>query len=174
MVLEIVEPENCQAIFLILVSWHLEWRICYSWLTWNSLNSKNSFLTFSPVCQSSSLWQNFNPLMSSFLSPGPDLIPHACGCSLVFDSLRSHGLCVAHHAPLSVEFSWQGYWSVKWVAISSSRESSWPRDQIRVSCIGRWSLYRSATGEAWSYTTATHSRSGEVSLHMRKHTAGGS
>ena len=153
---------------------NLEWRICYSWLTWNSLDSKSNFLTFSPVCQSSSLWQNFNPFMSSFLSPGPDFIPCACGYSLVFDSLWSHGLYVAHHAPRSVNFSWQEYWSVEWVAISYSRESSWPRDPIRVSCIGRWILYRCATWEAWSYATATHRRRGEVSPHMQKHIAGDS
>ena len=174
MVFEIVEPENCQAIFLnpCFMTLNLEWRICYSWLTWNSLDSKNSFLTFSPVCQGSSLWQNFNPFMSSFLSPGPDLISRACGSSLVFDSLQSCGLYVAHHAPLSMEFSWQEYRSVEWAAIS--RESSCPRDQIRISCIGRWILYRSATWKAWSYTTATPRRSGEVSLHMQKHIAGDS
>ena len=27
---------------------------------------------------------------------------------------------------------------LEWVVISSSRGSSWPRDRIRVSCIGRW------------------------------------
>ena len=37
---------------------------------------------------------------------------------------------------------------VKWVAISSSRRSSWPRDQTWVSCIGRWILYHWATREA--------------------------
>ena len=119
MVFEIVEPENCQAIFLnpCFMTLNLEWRICYSWLTWNSLDSKNSFLTFSPVCQGSSLWQNFNPFMSSFLSPGPDLISRACGSSLVFDSLQSCGLYVAHHAPLSMEFSWQEYRSVEWAGL---------------------------------------------------------
>ena len=34
------------------------------------------------------------------------------------------------------------------VAISFSRESSWPRDQTCVSCIGRWILYPWATREA--------------------------
>ena len=28
-----------------------------------------------------------------------------------------------------------------WVAISFSRESSWPRDGTHVSCIGRWAFY---------------------------------
>ena len=37
---------------------------------------------------------------------------------------------------------------LEWVAISSSRESSWPRDQTCVSCISRWILYHWATREA--------------------------
>ena len=39
---------------------------------------------------------------------------------------------------------------LEWVAISSSRGSSWPRDRTRVSCIsfiGRWILYCWAIGE---------------------------
>ena len=41
---------------------------------------------------------------------------------------------------------------LEWVAISSSRGSSPPRDQIHISCIGRWILYHWATWEAlhWS------------------------
>ena len=31
---------------------------------------------------------------------------------------------------------------LEWVAISSSRESSWIRDRTRISCTGRWILYR--------------------------------
>ena len=38
---------------------------------------------------------------------------------------------VAHQAPLSMGFSR----TLEWVAISSSRESSQPRDQTHVSCI---------------------------------------
>ena len=37
---------------------------------------------------------------------------------------------------------------LEWVAISSSRGSSQPRDWTHVSCIGRWILYHSATWEA--------------------------
>ena len=37
---------------------------------------------------------------------------------------------------------------LEWVAVSS-RGSSWPRDQNRVSWIGRWLLYHWATWEAW-------------------------
>ena len=36
---------------------------------------------------------------------------------------------------------------LEWVAISSSRESSQPRDQTHVSCIGRQILYHGATWE---------------------------
>ena len=45
----------------------------------------------------------------------------------------------AHQAPLSKVFSRQEYW--EWVAISSFRGSSQPRDQTHVSCIGRQILY---------------------------------
>ena len=37
---------------------------------------------------------------------------------------------------------------LEWVAIPFSRESSRPKDQIYVSCIGSWVLYRWATKEA--------------------------
>ena len=37
---------------------------------------------------------------------------------------------------------------LEWVAISSSRGFSWPRDWTHVSCIGRWILYHWATWEA--------------------------
>ena len=37
---------------------------------------------------------------------------------------------------------------LEWVAISFSRGFSWPRDQTRVSCIGRWILYHWATRAA--------------------------
>ena len=36
----------------------------------------------------------------------------------------------------------------EWVVISYSRGSSWPRDRICISCIGRLILYHSATWEA--------------------------
>ena len=50
---------------------------------------------------------------------------------------------VAHQAPLSMELSRQ-----EWVAISSSRGSSWPKDLTQVSCvsgIGRQILYHCTT-----------------------------
>ena len=34
---------------------------------------------------------------------------------------------------------------LKWVVISFSRRSSWPRDWTHISCIGRWVLYHRAT-----------------------------
>ena len=37
--------------------------------------------------------------------------------------------------------------TLEWVAIPFSRESSWPRDQTNISCIGRWVLYHWATRE---------------------------
>ena len=40
---------------------------------------------------------------------------------------------------------------LEWVAISSSRGSSWPRDQTHISCIGRMVLYCWATREAHIY-----------------------
>ena len=39
---------------------------------------------------------------------------------------------------------------LEWVAISFSRESSWPRDRTWVSCIGRWILYH---GDTFSLVT---------------------
>ena len=41
---------------------------------------------------------------------------------------------------------------LEWVAISSSRGSSQPRDQTHISCVscfGKWMLYHWATWEAW-------------------------
>ena len=38
----------------------------------------------------------------------------------------------AHHAPLSIKFFRQDI--LEWVAISSSKGSSWPRDQACISC----------------------------------------
>ena len=48
---------------------------------------------------------------------------------------------------------------LEWIAISSSRGSSRPRDQTHVSCFsrtGRWVLYHWATWEAPIYTVHTH------------------
>ena len=55
--------------------------------------------------------------------------------------------CSPHQAPLSMGFS---RIILGWVAIPFSRGSSWLRDWIHVSCIGRWVLYHWATREALS------------------------
>ena len=47
--------------------------------------------------------------------------------------------------------SFHGIFQVRipqWVAISSSRRSSWPKDQTHISYFGRWILYPCATWEA--------------------------
>ena len=41
---------------------------------------------------------------------------------------------------------------LEWVAISSSRGSSWPRDPTCISCIGRWILHHWATWEVLNLT----------------------
>ena len=70
---------------------------------------------------------------------------------------------------------------MEWVAISFSSGSSWPRDQIWVSCTGRWILYHWATWEApllvlvmgnwdWSMDEVTWSEScSAVSNSLRPH-----
>ena len=45
-----------------------------------------------------------------------------------------------------------------WIAISSSRGSSWPRDLTHVSCIGRWILYHWAIEEVPSGVLKQHNR----------------
>ena len=67
-------------------------------------------------------------------------------------------LCtVSLQSPLSMEFSRQKYW--EWVAISSSRGSSWPRAWTWVSCvscIGRQILYPCATWETHLHVRLSH------------------
>ena len=53
---------------------------------------------------------------------------------------------VVYQAPLSMGLILQAR-ILEWVAISSSRDSSQPRAQTRLSCIGRWAPYHSATWE---------------------------
>ena len=55
---------------------------------------------------------------------------------------------VAWQAPLSMKFSRQEYWS--WVAYSSSKGSSWPRDQML------------------SLTSLLHYQAGSLSLHYQR------
>ena len=50
-------------------------------------------------------------------------------------------------------------WILEWVAMLSSRESSWPRDQTCISyvlCIGRWVLTTSTIWEVYIHNTHTH------------------
>ena len=56
----------------------------------------------------------------------------------------------AYQAPLSMEFSRQEYWSG--LPFPSPRESSWPRDQIQVSCIAGRHFTIWATWEACTHT----------------------
>ena len=53
-------------------------------------------------------------------------------CSVVCGSLRPHGL-YSCQAPLSIGFFQARI--LEWVAISSSRGSSWPRHRAHVSCV---------------------------------------
>ena len=64
-------------------------------------------------------------------------------------SLQSH-LTLCHLLGCSLPDSSVQARSLEWVAIPSSRESSWPRDQnyiYYVSCIGRWVLF--TTSDTW-------------------------
>ena len=54
--------------------------------------------------------------------------------------------------------------TLEWVAISSSRGSSWPRDQTCVSCIVRRILYHWAT---WEATRSCYYLSWLLSVHLR-------
>ena len=57
---------------------------------------------------------------------------------------------------------------LEWVAISFSRESSRPRDQICISCIGRWILYHRATREVqFSRSVVSDSLRPHESQHAR-------
>ena len=70
---------------------------------------------------------------------------HALTCLVVSDSLWPY------EQPCSPGYSVHGIFQARileWVAISSSRGSSRPKDQTHVSCIGRWILYQGVTWEA--------------------------
>ena len=69
-----------------------------------------------------------------------------CMCTLSSIRLFATPWSIAYQAPLSMGFPRQEY--LAWVAMPSSRESSWPRDRTRISCIGRQILYHWATQEA--------------------------
>ena len=73
---------------------------------------------------------------------------HAQSYLTLYDPMN----CIAHQAPLSMGFSRPEYWSglpaLLWVAISSSRGSSRPRDRTSISCIGGRSFTTLAIGKA--------------------------
>ena len=64
-------------------------------------------------------------------------------CSVMPDSLQSHGLYVACQASLSMEFSRQEYWSGQ--PFSSAGDFSWPRNWTQVFWDARQILYHWAT-----------------------------
>ena len=70
-------------------------------------------------------------------------ILHMCVCSVV--SLCDPRDC---SPPGSYVCGISRAWILEWVAISSSRGSSQPRDWNCISCIGRWILYHYPTWEA--------------------------
>ena len=77
------------------------------------------------------------------------LIHDARSCSLTCVQLFATPGTIAHRAPLSRGLSRARI--LEWVAISSSKGSSWPRDRTCISCIscvGRQILYHWATWEA--------------------------
>ena len=90
-------------------------------------------------------------------------------CSVVPNSLRPHGL-----QPTSLLCPWEfPARTLEWVAISSSKGSSRPRDWTRVSCIsclGRWILPHCTTWEAQGpgkssfLQTSTEPESGEWTI----------
>ena len=63
---------------------------------------------------------------------------------------------IAHQVPLSQARM------LEWVAISSSRGSSWPWDWTHISCVGRRTLYHWATREAYGWV--------HVLIHLSKPT----
>ena len=66
-------------------------------------------------------------------------------CSVVFNSFATPWT-IAHQTPLSMRIPWILQARIlEWIAISSSRGSSWPRDRTLVSCIGRRIFYLWAT-----------------------------
>ena len=76
---------------------------------------------------------------------GPSWIGlHACSVShvwILFDPMDCSPPCSSVHGIFQARI-------LRWVAISSSRGSSWPRYQTRISCIGRQVLYNWTTREA--------------------------
>ena len=75
------------------------------------------------------------------------LLGYFCCCYLVTKSCPTLCDLMVTKTPLSMVFPRQEYWSG--LAMSSSRGSSWPRDQLCISCIVGRILYHWATWEAY-------------------------
>ena len=160
-------PEHPRGLAKALSRQHWSWQFSLSslsslllWQVWSLVNILNSKLYFNvcfwgprlvtwgfsfPICKP---WK---PLAWPFADveeaeslciPFPVCV-HEVSHSVVSDSLRPH----YKPSGSSIHGIFQTR-ILEWVAISFSRESSWPRDQTRVSCIGRWILYLWATWEA--------------------------
>ena len=61
-------------------------------------------------------------------------------------------------------------WILEWIAMPSSRGSSWPRDWTHVSCIGRWILYHWAMREVPIHTVGYYSAIKRMKCcHLQQH-----
>ena len=94
----------------------------------------------------------FNPASVSFCYSQPkNPNEHGICCCLVTKS------CLTLCDPMdcsSPGFSVHGICQTRileWVALPSSRGSSWPRDRTHIFCVGRQILYHWATSEAWTW-----------------------
>ena len=74
---------------------------------------------------------------------------HAQSCLTLWDSMDYSPLGSSVHGIFQPR-------TLEWVAISSPRGSSWPRDQTCISCIGRQILYQWATREASVKFSSSH------------------
>ena len=114
--------------------YHLLSYICSSWFIfryWRRKKVSKCFLHFQMYLS--------GLLTQPFLLPRPCLV--LCSCCLVTKS------CPLFYNPMDCSMLASSVHEIsqarilEWVAISSSRSSSWPRDWNRVSCIGRRILY---------------------------------
>lgn len=88
-VFEILHPGNCQAIFLILVSWHLKYGIYYGCLAWSSLVLKTAWRRIFQSAEAA-FAQSFNPFASFFVSWGLHPLPQPPfenGCAFTCKSM---------------------------------------------------------------------------------------
>ena len=73
---------------------------------------------------------------------------HALSCSVLSNSLWPHELW-----PTRLLCPWDFSGKIlEWVALSSSKASSWPRDWTHMLCVGRWILYPWTTWEVFMRT----------------------